>query len=105
MTIRIRCGRREGVLVAGNHRRRRRTRYRRRVVGGSLYLNGEIWQGRGCEAVAHADPDVGKGAPVGGGGRPGQRTRGGAESSPSGPIANRKAQSRAAWVAEHGAHE
>src|SRR3984893_14138216 len=102
MTIRIRCGRREGVLVAGNHRRRRRTRYRRRVVGGSLYLNGEIRQGRGCVAVAHADPDVGKGALVGGGGCPGQRTRGGAESSPSGSIDNRTAQRRAPGIADHG---
>src|ERR1700738_3548172 len=102
MTIRIRCGRREGVVVAGNHRRRRRTRYRRRVVGGSLYLNGEIWQGRGYGAVAHADPDVGKGALVGGGGRPGQRTRSGAESSPSGSIDNRKDQRRALEMGAHG---
>src|ERR1700716_390940 len=102
MTIRICCGRREGVLVAGNHRRRRRTRYRRRVIGGSLYLNGEIRQGRGCAAVAHADPDVGKGALVGGGGRPGQLTRGGAERSPSGSIDNRKSQRRARGIGDRG---
>src|SRR5437773_4020455 len=102
MTFRICCGGREGVLGAGNHRRRRRTRYRRRVVGGSLYLNGEVRQGRGCATVAHADPDGGKGALVGGGGRPGQRTRGGAEGSPSGPIDNRKAQRRARGCGDHG---
>ena len=102
MTIRISCGRREGVLVAGNHRRRRRTRYCRRVVGGSLHLNGECRQGRGCVAVAHADQDVGKGALVGGGGRSRERTRGGAESSPSGSIDNRKAQRRAPGIGDHG---